>query len=202
MGSAAGEIFAMKLLVDRLTDQPSALDFEILPSWWHARTGPAAEHVFDLDEPLRLTLRARSMGEDLLLEGEIAGTAASECSRCVARYRHALRDSFRLVLEPAGDRVPADPEGARALAKEGLCLGEEIDAGWYRGPEITLDGFVAELVALSIPIQPLCREDCAGLCPTCGIDRNESECACGESKADSPFSVLAALRIPESPGDS
>ena len=192
----------MKLFVDRLTEHPCPLEFEIPPSWWRARTGDTEGADVDLDEPLQLRIRAHVMGEDLLLEGEIEGSAAAECSRCVARYRHALRECFRLVLEPAGDRVPADPESARALANEGLCLGEELDVGWYRGPEIELDGFVSELVALSLPIQPLCRDDCAGLCPTCGIDRNETQCTCGESKADSPFAVLAALRIPDRPGET
>jgi uncharacterized protein len=101
------------------------------------------------------------------------------------------------VLEPAGDRVPADPEGAAALAQEGLALADELESGWFRGPEIHLDRFVGEILTLAVPVQPLCREDCRGLCPRCGIDRNAASCACAEERPASPFAVLAALRDAE-----
>jgi uncharacterized protein len=143
-----------------------------------------------------MAFAAHSMGEDLIFEGALEGVVEAECGRCLARYRHALRETFRLMLEPAGDRVPAEPESARALAAEGLCLGDELETGWYQGSEIDFDRFVAEFVALSLPVQPVCREDCAGLCPSCGVDRNTTACACSESKVDSPFAALAALRNP------
>jgi uncharacterized protein len=98
------------------------------------------------------------------------------------------------VLEPAGDRVPADPEGAAALAQEGLYLADELESGWFRGPEILLDRFVGEMLALGVPVQPLCQEDCRGLCPRCGIDRNLEACTCTELKPASPFAVLASLK--------
>ena len=79
-----------------------------------------------------------------------------------------------------------------------MCLADEIEAGWYRGSEIELDAYFAELVALAMPVQPLCREDCSGLCTRCGADRNAGECSCSENedelRPESPFAVLAALR--------
>lgn len=131
----------------------------------------------------------------------MSGAIDVECSRCLERYRHALRDDYRLVLEPARDRLPPDPESAEALRRYGLCLGEDLETGWYRGKELVLDAFLAEVVALSLPVQPVCREDCAGLCPHCGIDRSLESCSCTDSKPDSPFAVLAALRG-ESEGSS
>jgi uncharacterized protein len=79
-----------------------------------------------------------------------------------------------------------------------MCLGDEIEAGWFRGNEIELDAYFAELVALGIPVQPLCAEDCRGLCPRCGGSLEASECECDEGAQapgpESPFAVLAALR--------
>jgi uncharacterized protein len=93
--------------------------------------------------------------------------------------------------------VPADPEGAAALAQEGLYLADELESGWFRGPEIQLDRFVGEMVSLSVPVQPLCRDDCRGLCPRCGGDRNLESCSCAETRPASPFTVLAKLRGPD-----
>jgi uncharacterized protein len=50
------------------------------------------------------------------------------------------------------------------------------------------------MLALAVPVQPLCREDCLGLCPRCGIDRNVERCSCTEARPASPFAVLATLR--------
>jgi uncharacterized protein len=98
--------------------------------------------------------------------------------------------------------VPADPEGAGALARDGLCLEEEIEAGWYRGSELDLGAFLHEIVALALPVKPLCHEDCAGLCSRCGADRKMDPCECAEVPADSPFAALAALQKGLNEGES
>ena len=193
----------MKIQVERLTETPTDLSMEAGTAWWRAHM-PASPHLpRELDEPLSVGLRAYRMAEDeILLEGSVAGSIDLECGRCLARYRHALREPFRLVLEPAGSRTPTDPEAARALAQSGFCLREELEAGWYRGPEIDLGTLVLEAVALALPVQPLCREDCAGLCPRCGTDRNAGRCSCVEAPRNSPFAVLEALRGGKTQGES
>jgi uncharacterized protein len=145
-------------------------------------------------KPIAFRVAAHWMATDVYLEGRAEAILELECSRCLARYRHGLREVFRLVLEPAGGRIPADPEAAQALAKQGVCLGDEIEAGWYRGKEIDLEAFLREVLSLALPVKPLCREDCAGLCPHCGIDLSEGTCNCRETRIESPFAVLAALR--------
>jgi uncharacterized protein len=77
-----------------------------------------------------------------------------------------------------------------------------LEVGWYRGSEIVLDAFFWELISLALPLQPLCAEDCLGLCARCGADRNRVDCGCEELKPPSPFAVLAALRDGESGGES
>jgi len=184
----------MKILVERLTATPTLFELEADTGWWRAFMPAHRDLPRELDEPLRFRLQAYSMGKDLYLEGCVEGGLELECGRCLARYRHALREPFRLVLEPAGARQPADPEGAEALARDGVCLGEEIDAGWYRGSEIDLGAIFFEIVALALPVNPLCREECEGLCPRCGADRKLGPCGCSEIKKESPFAVLQALR--------
>jgi uncharacterized protein len=185
----------MKILVDRLTAEPTLEQFVVTPDWVAERLGADPAHRVDgLSEDLAFEVRAQRLGGDLYLEGELSGSLEPPCSRCLTRYRAPIRERFRLVLEPAGDRVPADPEGAAALAQEGLYLADELESGWFRGPEILLDRFVGEMLALGVPVQPLCQEDCRGLCPRCGIDRNVEACTCAELKPASPFAVLASLK--------
>jgi uncharacterized protein len=191
----------MKLLIDRLTETPQAFTFEadaafrarleqLLPE---AATAPA--------ESSRVELRAGLAGRDVVIDGVVEGAFSLECGRCLARYGQRLRESFRLVLEPAGDRVPADPEAAAALERDGICLGDEPGIGWYAGPEVDLDSVVVELMQLALPVQPLCREDCRGLCPRCGLDRNVEDCRCEAAGPESPFAVLRALRGTSTEGD-
>lgn len=172
------------------------MSFAVSPQWVAGHFGGDGQAAppEGLAEDARFDVRVQRIGADILLEGELSGSLDLACSRCLTRYRGPIRERFRLVLEPAGDRVPADPEGAAALAREGLYLADEIESGWFRGPEIHLDRFVGEILALAVPVQPLCREDCRGLCPRCGIDRNVASCACSEERPASPFAVLAALR--------
>ena len=191
----------MKLLVDRIGEEPTEHAFEPEPGWWD-EAGAAISELADADrESFSLHFRAHRMAEALYLDGAISGRVELECVRCLTRYFHPLREDFRLVLEPAGERVPAEPEQAAALARDGLALGDELESGWFRGAEIEFGPYLREVVALGLPVQPLCREDCRGLCPRCGIDRNREQCGCADTKPDSPFAVLVALRGGRSEGE-
>jgi len=186
------------LPVERLRDDPERFEYEIPAAHWLARVEASDLDREEAPAPLRVELEARRVGTDLLLEGTLTGEVGLECSRCARRYAHALREPFRLVLEPvegAGSVEALDePEGRRGLRENGLCLGEDLEAGWFRGPVIRLGEFFGELIALAMPIQPLCREDCPGICPHCGADRAEERCACEDEKVESPFAVLRRLK--------
>ena len=185
----------MKLLVDRLESTPMSYEFEASRAWWQEQVIDGRDLDYAVEGPFRFLAEAYKSGDDVLLAGKFGGAIAVECGRCLQRYRHALSEGFRLVLEPAGERQPSDPEGAKALVRDGLCLGDDLELGWYRGTEVRLDTFFTELISLALPLQPLCDEECKGLCPRCGVDRNREDCGCEEElKPPSPFAVLAALR--------
>ena len=202
-----------KLTVERLTSEPEKHRFEASGDWWARRIEDRPEETEVVETPFRFDLEAARVGEDILVEGDFAGEIGLECSRCAKRYSHALRDSFRIVLSPAKDRRTrseamsseakgtesagpgaVDPEDERGLSENGLCLGEDLDAGLFRGPVIRLDDFFGEVIALAMPLQPLCRGDCPGICPHCGLDLSEGQCECVDEKIESPFAVLAKLK--------
>lgn len=174
--------------------------FEVSETWWQGREAEESVGAIGIETPFCFEISAEAKGEAVEIVGDLQGQVALECSRCAKRYSHALREPFRLVLESAktaGASGPAgrmDPEGEQALAEHGLCLGEDLEAGWYRGPVIGLDDFLGELIALAMPLQPLCDDACPGVCSHCGADFAKNRCDCEDEKIESPFAVLAALK--------
>ncbi len=184
----------MKIRLERLTASPTPFEFEGDGAWWRASMPSHRDLPRELEEPFHVSLQSHRIGEDVYVEGRVEGALELECSRCLARYRHSLREPFRIVLEPAGQRQPTDPEAVEALARAGVCLGDDLEVGWVRGREIDLGAISMEAVVLALPVKPLCREDCAGLCAVCGADRSSNACGCEEVGTDSPFAALQALR--------
>jgi len=188
----------MKISVDGLTATPAVQRYAPGEDWW--RPGFPAESGIDelewVSEPV-FDLSLAKVGQNIELSGHFEGAIRTPCGRCLKRYRHALQSAFHLTLAPLSDQVPVDPEGGESLERDGICLGEELESGWYRGDELELDSFLSEVIALAWPAQPVCREDCPGLCPQCGVDRSQTRCECEVAKPESPFAVLEALRGPE-----
>ena len=182
------------LPIERLEETPEPYHFVAPAEWWNSREQPAEQAPSEVEDAFEFDLEARRVGDSVLLEGELSGRLSLECSRCAKRYPHALRDEFRLVLEPEQGREPADPEGVRGLAENGVCLGEDLEAGWFRGTLLRLDDFFGEVIALSMPLQPLCSEDCAGICSHCGVELAVTRCDCVDERIESPFAVLAELK--------
>tara|TARA_Y100000590_G_scaffold33363_4_gene36543 strand:+ start:2127 stop:2948 length:822 start_codon:yes stop_codon:yes gene_type:complete len=183
----------MDIYLNEIFENPRNFNFCVDSDWWRAR-GADSDMQKAVLSPTDLRVEVSRLGSSLYLEGSFKGVLSLTCSRCLERYCPEFRDQFRLVLEPAGERVPADPEGARQLSENGLYLSEELEFGWFSGQELTLDDFFAELLMLAVPVQPVCKGDCLGLCPSCGVNRNESACDCRKESANRPFEILAGFK--------
>ena len=72
---------------------------------------------------------------------------------------------------------------------------EDLTFSVFDGEVIDIDELVREQVILAIPVRVLCREDCRGLCPTCGADRNFKECGCESAETDPRWAALKNLRF-------
>ena len=109
----------------------------------------------------------------------VSGTASvpwrSDCRRC-------LRAVEGVVVAEL-DEVYSDEDST------------DDDALPIDGDQIDLAGPVREYVLLDLPDDPLCRDDCAGLCPVCGIDRNEATCDCDTTVRDERWAVLDQLKL-------
>lgn len=121
-------------------------------------------------------------GRDVFVEGEARAVFSFECSRCLERFRHPVAASVRQMLRPRGN--------GRVETEEIELSDEDLEYGCYDEDSIPLQGVIEEHLLLSLPMRPLCMEDCRGLCSNCGANWNHAGCACAESTRKSPFDSL------------
>ncbi|MCS6800538.1 MAG: DUF177 domain-containing protein [Chloroflexota bacterium] len=111
-----------------------------------------------------------------------------ECSRCLALFEHPLTITFEEVFYPTIDPVsgfplPLPPEDDPFLIDHNHLL--------------DLSDAIREYAVMARPIQPLCHAECAGLCPTCGVNRNETACRCADAPVDPRWAALWQLHLQE-----
>jgi uncharacterized protein len=71
---------------------------------------------------------------------------------------------------------------------------DDTEIGFFQGDGLFLTDVLAEQVTLALPIKVICRSDCRGLCPHCGVNLNTEECRCETQSADSRMAPLSRLR--------
>ena len=123
--------------------------------------------------PVGVRLHLESLGNGIVVTGTVSAEWADSCRRC---------------LGPAAGTAAVD---VHELFQETVT---DPDAFELVGDQLDLRPMVRELVLLDLPEAPVCREDCAGLCPTCGVDRNEVSCGCTTTATDPRWDALGALR--------
>ncbi|HEY4332010.1 MAG TPA: DUF177 domain-containing protein [Ilumatobacteraceae bacterium] len=150
---------------------------------------PGSERVVDvslttdelgLDDPrfapgdvLSVHLRMESLSDGIVVVGSIDIPWHGACRRC-------LRELAEHIVSPVDELYQSVITNPDAFE----IIGDQLD----------LTSMVRELALLDAPLTPLCREDCAGLCPTCGVDHNEVSCDCVPATLPSPWDALDALK--------
>lgn len=131
-------------------------------------------------------------GEHIFAHGTFKGELTVACSRCIEPMKIVIDDKVRVTFlpkseMPADDDVPTEDDGIQI--SDG-----DLDLFPYEGEHIDLEPLFREEFVLAIPYAPLCREDCKGLCPQCGIDRNSGTCSC-EKPLDPRLAGLKGLKL-------
>lgn len=114
------------------------------------------------------------IGDSVALDGELTAVLVSPCARCLEEARFDMKVPFDEIFV----RQP-DPD--------------HPDAYLFEGSEVDLTDLVVANIAMNLPMQFLCKEDCKGLCPMCGQNLNLGSCGCDPALERSAFSALKAL---------
>ena len=132
-------------------------------------------------------------GTHAFASGTFKGHLVVACSRCVEPVKLVLDEKLLVTFMPPGE-MPQEEEAASS--EEGPEVREEdLDVFAYDGEKIDLEPLFREQFVLAVPYAPLCAEDCKGLCPQCGIDRNTGTCSC-EKPIDPRLAALKGLKLP------
>lgn len=134
-----------------------------------------------VEGPLRFPGVLESVVDGILVRGTLSAPLVLSCARCLAEvHQDATAEVVELYSAP-GNVAPDD----------------ELDPGYEIVEEhIDLDTLLRDALVPAVPYQPLCRPDCAGLCPVCGCDRNTATCDCVETTTDPRWAALEGLRLP------
>lgn len=133
----------------------------------------------------------------ILLRSEITGEGVNECARCLEPAATVLHT----VLEEEYFPVNGDLGPGSSLLRQKVVEEEEIPEFWINEAN-NLDAAEAIRQALvsETPLAPLCRPECAGICPECGKNRNMNPCECEVEPIDPRLAGLLDLKIPEDLG--
>jgi uncharacterized protein len=156
------------------TFAPGELDFKDDEIW---QVGPL--HALGTAE-----LLANTDGE-VRIQGKFDVRMEAECDRCLGRAQFPMNESFDLFYRP----VSYIAHEEEAEIDEG-----EAELGFYQGGGLELEDILREQILLLMPMQRVCSEDCKGICPSCGKNRNETPCDCKNEHHDDRWGALERLR--------
>lgn len=145
---------------------------------------PATDDIWEETDPkpataVRVTGRLSSAGPGRFYwHGRIEGDVALECSRCLIDTTAHVSDEAHVIFAESGDEDTDDPDVYR------------LDPNVR---ELDLRPAIREEWILVAPSFALCRDDCKGLCPRCGTDRNTGSCQCDEKSDDPRWDALRKL---------
>ncbi|PYQ15132.1 MAG: hypothetical protein DMF80_10345 [Acidobacteria bacterium] len=146
------------------------------------------EESFTLAPGGRLESRLERAEDDSVhVRGTLSARLRLQCGRCL--------ESFELPVEQDLDlfylrRRHDDQDGEE---DEVELSDRDMVVAYYDGDRLDLGEMVREQFFLTVPLKRLCREECRGLCPACGANRNQVRCACPPEPAASPFGSLRSL---------
>jgi uncharacterized protein len=153
--------------------------------------------------PLSVSLDLTQADGMIAVTGVLEGTVVRQCVRCLKEYEDPLAFSVHAAFAREGKeaKVATRPpklieprKGRSTLAKAEVQIEEEVegdDRYFYQGDHVELAPMLREHIILAAPMQPLCREECAGLCARCGKDLNEGPCQC---PTEAPATAIRVIR--------
>ena len=141
-------------------------------------------------EPLVFNLRLQKTGKFVEVDGHLDAVVGLTCGRCLQDYEQSLSESFSVTFVPQREDSETDEE--RELDADELGLVSYVDE------TLELRDTLQEQLLLSVPISPLCKRACKGLCPECGANLNLEGCNCTRKPFNNKFTALAGMEFKKS----
>jgi uncharacterized protein len=146
------------------------------------------DDAFAIAAPVTLVFDVDKQKSQIRLAGRVSTTLQLACSRCLEPFAWPVDAAFDLRYQPSSLNAG---EGEREIVEDDLAT------AFYDDEVIDLEQLMGEQFYLSLPMKPLCREDCRGLCPSCGTNLNLSTCSCSPEWEDPRLAALRLLKKSE-----
>jgi uncharacterized protein len=146
------------------------------------------DDTFQVVAPIVLRLTVEKRDDQYQLQGSVETTLSLECGRCLERFEWPVSATFDLRLLPRADQRRAAEHDDTQIEED------DVDTSYYDDPTLDLAAVLREQFYLALPMKALCRADCQGLCPVCGVNRNTTSCSCTNEWEDPRLAPLKALR--------
>ena len=137
-----------------------------------------------LDTPIEVQLAVKNGGDRLILEGDISLRLRMTCGRCLSEFTQDA--CYPLEEQILFSSYTGQQNSSRDIADE-----EDRSLPVLEGDTVDVTQMVSDTLLSFIPMKPLCREDCMGLCPICGSDFNQGMCSCADQDTDPRLAALA-----------
>lgn len=149
-----------------------------------ARPQDLGEQVESILAPPGVNVWLRRRGDTVSAQGSYTAEVNLACSRCLVPYRLELAGGVDWTFRPQPEDQP----------EELRLTGDDLEVTFYKDGEVDLAQALRDEVNLALPMAPLCRDDCLGLCPVCGRPRQASRECCPQKKTDPRWAELAKLK--------
>jgi len=138
-------------------------------------------------------VKVTSLRDSVLVQGDVSADVEFECSRCLDRFNLPVEATLEEQFQPTIDVYTGVP--VRRAEHEQNDSAFDIDANHM----MDLTEPVRQALLVALPMKPLCQEDCAGICPQCGANLNETDCGHKDESVDDRWSGLRTLRLEDFP---
>lgn len=146
---------------------------------------PQEGDAYRVTAPVQLAFDIHKDKDRFRLVGTVRTELELSCSRCLEAYRLPVDASFDQRYLPLGQGA----DDGEVEVEE-----DDLETSYYRDEQIDLDELLQEQCYLALPMKPLCREDCRGLCPQCGTNLNTGTCGCEQTWEDPRLAALKNLK--------
>lgn len=160
------------MIIDLTQNQEREISFDELIQPEEIDLG---EEEIRLVEPVEIKGILKKGIVQLDVEGTIDAQVETKCSRCFGNVEVDLQFPFKSTFVTAENYTQAEETEVQL---------NDLDLSIYEGDKIDLSEIAREQILLNIPSQPLCREECKGLCEKCGANLNETDCNCDKTEID------------------
>jgi uncharacterized protein len=141
------------------------------------------------DQPIEIDLKIESVSEGVLASAHIESIAEGECGRCLDKLEFDISEDFQELFEYEKDRRQKSPK-----VKKDEVAEDEIEVLQMVGNDIDLDRPIRDAIILNLPLNPLCKAECQGLCPDCGEKLEALPLDHAHEKIDARWAALGGLK--------